>query len=144
MSMLDMLHIRVPFSRPCAAESASHCCPSVIEFGVSWAVRGDVWEGERRWMKRRLKERKRSEILNQEPQLQTCLLDRYWPDNVLLYPSILKRELLRKIPQRNSRLDDSMCLAAKAQLNSLWVCELSSVFLFPPLLLLWALVGHSR
>lgn len=54
---LDMLHIRIPLSAGlCAAEAASHGCPEVIEFGLSWVDRGDVWEGGRRWMKQRLKE----------------------------------------------------------------------------------------
>lgn len=55
---LDMLHIRIPLSAGlCTAEAASHGCPEVIEFGLSWVDRGDVWEGGRRWMKQRLKER---------------------------------------------------------------------------------------
>lgn len=46
MHLLDMLCFRIPLSCTCAAESASHCCLAVIEFGVSWVDRGDVWEGE--------------------------------------------------------------------------------------------------
>ena len=71
---LDVLRIRIPLSCTCAA--ASHCCLAVIEFGVSRADRGDVWEGEWAWMKREGHKRLCGgrEISNQQPQLRTCLL----------------------------------------------------------------------